>query len=180
MRSLFTRTMFILVACAIVIVGVAVSARYADAASKKLPLVSSEAISYHVSYNLINSVSVTIADLFSLNSDGLDHQITTSSTGRILVSAQVHITNPAGVAVRGSCVLLISDGTGPTNNLAEMGRPATWYTTDNPAYDLTVPVLGYATKQPGTYNVVVQCQQLGINGATAGNLANMILWELPE
>ena len=49
--------------------------------------------------------------------------------------------------------MLISDGPGPTNGLTEIGRAAVWYTTDNAAYDLIVPVVGYATKAPGTYNV---------------------------
>ena len=63
--------------------------------------------------------------------------------------------------------------------MTEIGvRPAVWFTTDNPAYNLTVPVLGYATKRQGTYNVVVECeQQLGINGGTTGQLDNMIVWE---
>ena len=34
-------------------------------------------------------------------------------------------------------------------------REATWYTVDNAACDLTVPIVGYAVKPAGTYNVVV-------------------------
>jgi hypothetical protein len=56
-------------------------------------------------------------------------------------------------------------------------RPAVWFTTANAAYDITVPVLGYVTKPPGTYNVVVECQQLAASGATVGILDNMIVWE---
>ena len=138
----------------------------------------SSAISYHVGFNLLNSTNTVIADLASKNSDSLDHQITTKSTGRILVSAQVRVQSPGGIAVRGACRLLISDGTGPTNGLIEISvRPAVWFTTDNAAYDLTVPVLGYVTKPPGTYNVVVECQQLAASGATVGILDNMIVWE---
>jgi hypothetical protein len=159
----FIKTMTVLYAC--MMVGCA-----------SLP--PSSAISYHVGFNLLNSTNTVIADLASKNSDSLDHQITTKSTGRILVSAQVHIQNPGGIAVRGGCRLLISDGTGPTNGLIEISvRPAVWFTTANAAYDITVPVLGYVTKPPGTYNVVVECQQLAASGATVGILDNMIVWE---
>jgi hypothetical protein len=79
--------------------------------------------------------------------------------------------------MRGACHMLISDGTGPTDGLTEIGRAAVWYTTDNAAYDLIVPVVGYATKAPGTYNVVVGCEQLAAVGATTGMLDNMIVWE---
>ena len=145
-------------------------------ATPKLP--PSTAISHSVAFNLINSTNTIIADLASQNLDGRDHQIRTLSEGRILVSAQVRIDNPRGIAVRGACHLFISDGTGPANGLTEIGvRPAVWFTTDNPAYNLTVPVLGYATKRQGTYNVVVECEQLGINGGTTGQLDNMIVWE---
>ncbi len=160
----------------IVIVGSAITTRYADAAPKAW-LPPSEAISHFVVYPLANSTNAVIADLAGQNSDGLDHQITVSSPGRIMVSAQVGIDNPAGIAVRGACHLFISDGTGPTNGLTEIGQPAVWHTTDNPAYDLTVTVLGYAIKPQGTYNVVVECEQLGAIGATGGRLANMIVWE---
>ena len=81
----FIRTMTVLYAC--MMVGCA-----------SLP--PSSAISYHVGFNLLNSTNTVIADLASKNSDSLDHQITTKSTGRILVSAQVHIQNPGGIAVR--------------------------------------------------------------------------------
>jgi hypothetical protein len=95
------------------------------------------------------------------------------------VSAQVRIDNRGrGIAVRGACHLFISDGTGPANGLTEISvRAAVWFTTDNPAYNLTVPVLGYATKRQGTYNVVVECEQLAFNGGTTGQLDNMIVWE---
>jgi hypothetical protein len=130
---------------------------------------------------LVNSTYTVVADLAGKNLDHSDHQITIKSQGRILVSAQVKISNPGGVAVRGGCHLLLSDGTGPTNGLTEISvRPATWFTTANPAYDLTVPILGYATKPPGTYNVVVECQQLAASGATTGQLDNMIVWEAAE
>lgn len=140
----------------------------------------SKAISNFVAFNLLNSTNTVIADLASKNSDSLDHQITIKSAGRILVSAQVQISNPGGIAVRGACHLFISDGTGPTNGLTEISRPATWFTTDNPAYDLTVPVLGYVTKSAGTYNVVVECEQLAANGRTTAVLDNMIVWVVSE
>jgi len=144
--------------------------------SPQLP--PSTAISYHVAFNLNNSTNTVIADLASKNSDSIDHQIVTQSEGRILVSAQVRISNPGGIAIRGACHLFISDGTGPSKGLTEISmRPAVWFTTDNAAYDLTVPILGYATKQPGTYNVVVQCEKLAANGATTAQLDNMIVWE---
>jgi len=144
------------------------------------PLPPSNAISYHVAFNLSNSTNTVIADLASKNSDALNHQITITSTGRILVSAQVRISNPGGIAVRGACHLFISDGTGPTNGLTEIGRAAVWYTTANAAYDLTVPVIGYAVKPAGTYNVVVECEQLAAIGATTAALDNMIVWEASQ
>jgi len=135
------------------------------------------AISNYRAYPLVNSTMMVVADLASRNSDNLDHQIKTASAGRVLASAQVHIQNPGGIAVRGACHMLMSDGTGPTNGLTEIGRAAVWYTIDNAAYDLIVPVVGYATKAPGTYNVVVECEQLAAVGATTGMLDNMIVWQ---
>ncbi len=141
-------------------------------------LAPSNAISHFVAFNLLNSTNIVVADLASKNSDGMDHQITTNSTGRILVSAQVRIGNPGGIGVRGACHLFISDGTGPNAGLSEISvRPAVWFTTDNAAYDLTLPVLGYSTKPLGTYNVVVECEQLAASGATTAQLDNMIVWE---
>ncbi len=137
----------------------------------------STAISNYRSYPLVNSTMKVVADLASQNSDNLDHQIKITSAGRILVSAQVHIDNPGGIAVRGACRLRISDGTGPTNGLTEIGRAAVWFTTENAAYNIAVPVVGYATKPPGTYNVVVECEQLAAAGATSGMLDNMVVWE---
>ena len=136
----------------------------------------SKAISNHVGFNLINSTNTTIADLAASNSGGSDHQITTHSESRIMVSAQVNITNPAGVAVRGSCQLLINDGSSPGSQLTVIGRPSVWFTTANPAYNLAVPVLGYVDKPAGKYNVVVQCQQLATVGSTVAVLDNMIVW----
>ncbi len=137
----------------------------------------STAVSYHVGFTLVNSSNTAIADLASMNSAGLDQQLMISTPGRILVSAQVQIQNPGGLAVRGACQMLMSDGTGPTNGLTVIGRPAVWFTTINAAYDLVVPVLGYAEKKPGKYNVVVECQQLGVSGGTVAILGNMIVWE---
>ena len=137
----------------------------------------STAISHYVAFNLLNSTPSVIADLASQNSDGLNHQIRIKSVGQILVSAQIHITNPGGIAVRGACHLRISDGTGPTNGLTEIGTPAVWYTTDDAAYDLTVTALGYTIKKRGTYNVVVECEQLAAIGATTAQLANMLVWQ---
>lgn len=149
---------------------------------------SSTAVSHYVAYPLpsgpSNSTLVPIGDLAGQNSDSSDHQIIIRFTGRILAVAQVHITNPGGIGVRGACELLISDGTGPQKGLSLMsgagvgGRVATWFTVDNPAYDLTVPVDGYATKPPGTYNVVVKCDQLAFNGATSADLNQLIVWAI--
>jgi hypothetical protein len=55
-------------------------------------------------------------------------------------------------------------------------RAAVWYTTDNPAYDLTVPVVGFAIKEPGKYNVVVECEQLAFTGGTRADLNQLIVW----
>jgi hypothetical protein len=94
-----------------------------------------------------NSTFIAVGDLAGMNCDSSNHQITVPLAGRSLAVAQVHITNPVGVAVRGWCKLRISDGTGPQNGLIQMGvREATWYTVDNAAYDLTVPIVGYAVK----------------------------------
>jgi hypothetical protein len=180
MQNLFARTIPVLSACIMVILGYAVTALYADAAPRPFQLPPSTAISHYVVYPLINLTNTVIADLASQNSDGLNHEITTASTGRILVSAQVHIKNPGGVAERGACKLFISSGTRPVNGWTQMGFAATWYTTDNAAYDLTVPVLGYAIEPAGTYNVAVACEQLGASGFTKAELANMIVWEAAQ
>lgn len=148
---------------------------FSSCTETKLP--PSNAISNYQSFNLVNSTYTVIADLASINSDHLNHQITISDSGRIMACAQVNIKNPGGIAVRGSCQLFISDGTGPSNGLTAPNRPAVWYTTENAAYDLTVPVVGYWVKPPGTYNVVVKCQQLAAAGSTTGMLDNMVVWE---
>ena len=135
------------------------------------------AISHNLALTLLNSTNIVIADLASHNLDGHDHQIHTLGGGRILAVAQVRISNPGGIAVRGACHLFISDGTGPNNGLQEMGRPAVWFTTDNAAYDITVTVVGYALKPAGKYNIVLQCEQLAASGATTAQLDNMIVWE---
>ena len=165
----------------IIVLGTFLIAGWANTPPPPSQLPPSKAISHFVAVNLVNSTNKVIADLASRNSDSSDHQITIKTHGRILVSAQVKISNPGGVAVRGGCSLWMSDGSGPTNGLTQISmRPATWYTVANPAYDLTVPVLGYATKSPGTYNVVLQCQQLAAAGATTGALDNLIVWEAAE
>jgi hypothetical protein len=64
MKNLFTRTIPALSACMTVIVGNAVTATYATAASKLPP---SKAISHFVAHNLINSTNTIIADLASQN-----------------------------------------------------------------------------------------------------------------
>lgn len=166
----FARTITFLYACMML-----------GCASAPPQLPPSKAISNFVAFNLVNSAYTVVADLASKNVDSSDHQITIKSKGRILVSAQAKISNPGGIAVRGACHLLMSDGTGPTNGLTEISvRPATWFTIANAAYDLTVPILGYATKPPGTYNVVVECEQLAASGGTTGQLDNMIVWEASE
>jgi hypothetical protein len=142
----------------------------------------SRAISHFVEFPLpdgaSNSTFVTIADLASINSDGRDHQIRTVSRGRIMISAQIHISNPGGVAVRGACQLMMSNGTGPLIGLRLVSpRSAVWHTTDNAAYDLTVPLLGYATMPPGKYNVVVRCEQLAFAGRTSARLDHMLVWQ---
>jgi hypothetical protein len=120
-----------------------------------------------------NSTFITLADLAGRNTDRADHQITMPFEGRIFAIAQVQITNPAGVAIRGSCRLRISDGTGPQNGLSLMGhREATWHTT----YDITVAVIGYARRDVGTYNVLVECEQLGFTGTIAAEMNELIVW----
>jgi hypothetical protein len=142
----------------------------------------SRAISHYVAYPLPddanNSTFVTIADLASKNSTGRDNQIRTVARGRIMISAQIHISNPGGVAVRGACQLLMSNGVGPLTGLKVVSpRNAVWYTTDNAAYDLTVPLLGYAVMPPGKYNVVVRCEQLAFTGRTTASLDHMLVWQ---
>jgi hypothetical protein len=161
----FARTLIFLFAC--MMLGWA-----SPPAPPQASLPPSTATSNFVAFNLVNSTYKVVADLASKNLGSSDHQIRTKLKGRILVSAQVKISNPGGIAVRGGCHLLMSDGTGPTNGLTEISvRPATWFTTANAAYDLTVPILGY---------VVVECQQLAATGATTGQLDNMIVWEAAE
>jgi hypothetical protein len=53
---------------------------------------------------------------------------------------------------------------------------ATWHTVNDPAYDLTVPLVGYAVKPAGTYNVVVECAHGAFAGATTGEMSNLIVW----
>jgi hypothetical protein len=149
-----------------------------NACTNELP--PSTAISNYRSYPLINSTYITVADLASKNNDDQNHQITITKAGRIMVSAQVRIDNAGGIAVRGASQLLISDGTGPNNGLTEMGRSAVYFSDNNPASQLIVPVQGFAIKQPGTYNVIVKCEQLGVVGRTAGMLDNMLVWEGKE
>ena len=120
-----------------------------------------------------NSTFIAVGDLAGKNSDRTDHQITVPFAGRILAAAQVQITNPGGIAIRGICRLRISDGTGPQNGLTMMGqRGANWQT----AYDLTVPIIGYAVRPAGTYNVLVECQQLAFTGAITGEMSELIVW----
>jgi hypothetical protein len=144
-------------------------------------LAPSSAVDNFRAFNLPSGVNnttyVTLGDLASQNSDSADHQITTTSTSRIMASAVVHITNPGGIAVRGSCRMFISDGTGPLNGLTEMNtRGATWHTVADPSFDLAVPVVGFATKTAGTYNVVMKCEQLAFDGSTTGEMSEMIVW----
>jgi hypothetical protein len=139
----------------------------------------SSAASHFVVYNLLDGAQKTtfipLGDLAGQNSDESNHQITVPFAGRILAIGQIHIINAGGVAVRGYCRLRISDGTGPQNGLTAMGE-AVWHTVDLPPYDLTVPVVGYAVKPAGTYNVVVECEQLAMAGSTAGNMSGLIVW----
>ena len=137
----------------------------------------SKAVSHFKTYNLINSTNTAIGDLASMNSDSSDHQIVTTRNGRILASAQVQINNATAMGIRGACSLYISDGTGPTNRLTEIGRSAIWYTTDNPAYNISVPVLGYRLKAAGTYNVVVMCMKLNAGGAVNALMSNLLVWQ---
>jgi hypothetical protein len=149
-------------------------ALFFSACSPELPPASS--ISNFRTYPLINTTYTTVADLAKNNSENTDHQITITKPSLIMVSAQVRIDNPGGIPVRGASQLFISDGTGSDIGLAEMGRPAVYYSDANPASQITVPLIGSAIKQPGTYNVIVKCQQLGALGKTTGMLDNMVVW----
>jgi hypothetical protein len=142
----------------------------------------SQAISNYRSYSLPagaqNSTFITVADLALQNSADSNYQFVTVQHGRIQAVAQVRIDNPAGKAVRGACKLRISDGTGPGNGLTDLTpRPAVWYTTENAAYSVIVPLVGYATKPPGTYNITVECTQLAFDGGTSAQLDNMVVFQ---
>jgi hypothetical protein len=141
-----------------------------------------QAISNYRSYPLPagnqNSTFIPVADLVLQNSADSNFQFTTLQQGRIQAVAQVRIDNPGGAAVRGACRLRISDGTGPANGLSDMTpRSAVWYTTENAAYSVVVPLVGYAVKTPGTYNITVECAQLAFNGATSAMLDNMVVFQ---
>lgn len=136
----------------------------------------STAISDNHSFPFIDLEQKTIADLASMNLDNLNYQITTSQEGRIMVAAQVGIGNPGGTAVRGSCRLYISDGTGPFNGEAELGRPAIFHTNNSASYDLVVAIFGSTLKPAGTYNVWVKCQKIFAGGAITAGLDNMAVW----
>ena len=145
----------------------------AGTVQQPLSTAASNSVTFTLPNKERNVTFVSIGDLAGKNSDASDHQMTLPFAGRILAIAQVLVTNPARAAVRGNCRLRISDGTGPQNGLTMMGqRAATWHT----ASDLTVPVIGYAMKDAGTYNVVVECAQLDFMGSTTGEMSQLIVW----
>jgi hypothetical protein len=124
-----------------------------------------------------NSTFVTVADLAISNSEDANKQFVVGGTGRIQAVAQVRISNPGGLPVRGACRLQIGEASASTTNMQDMTpRSAVWFTTDNAAYSVVVPVIGYSVKGPGTYNVAVQCAQLAFNGGTSAMLDNMVVF----
>lgn len=153
----------------IVIVGNGLMAREADAA----PLPPSTAISGEgdALVQLFPALTnIVIADLFSLNNFQADRRIRTVSTGRILVSAEVALRSDTVDSVE--CELLINDGTGPSTGLIPMGRPTF---ISGVSSEVPIPLVGYATKPAGTYNVQVVCRS--DIGTAGGLLLNMVVWQ---
>jgi hypothetical protein len=67
------------------------------AVSGCVSLPPSKGIGNYRAYNLINSKYTTIGDLAGSSSTDSDNQISISAPARIMVSAQVNITNPGGL-----------------------------------------------------------------------------------
>jgi hypothetical protein len=170
---------------------------YADVAAKTAPppplppskaIISSQEVFFGgPSTNSGNESSnfVTIGDLASMNDSQSDQQITTASSGRIMVSGHISITvySPGSAYdIQGICRLMISDGSGPTNGLTAMDRGSEWHTVTPSTSNLvfTIPMVGAAIKPAGTYNVLAQCfQTFGVSQATgiSAILDDMVVWE---
>jgi hypothetical protein len=100
-----------------------------------------------------------VIDLAAAHDGGADAQITVPYSARIMAFASVQVRNPDEVAREGSCVLRISDGTGPDTGLSSMSQT---YAFDLPAqsgFDVTAALQGAASKAAGTYNVQLACSE---------------------
>ena len=100
----------------------------------------------------------TVIDLASTHDGGADAQLTIPYSARIMAFASIQVRNPDAVAREASCVLRISDGTGPDSGLSSISQT---YTFDFPAqdgYDVSTALQGAASKPAGTYNVQLACE----------------------
>ena len=109
----------------------------------------------------------TVIDLASVHEGGADAQITIPYSARVMAFASVQVKNPDAAAREGSCVLRISDGTGPDAGLAAMSQT---YVFDFPAesgFDVSAALQGAASKPAGTYNVRLACEEASGEPLTA-------------
>ncbi len=113
------------------------------------------------------ATEATVIDLASIHDGGADAQITIPYSARVMAFASVQGKNPDAAAREGSCVLRISDGTGPGNGLSPMSQA---YAFDFPAqsgYDISAALQGAASKAAGTYNVQLACSETSGQPLTA-------------
>ena len=99
------------------------------------------------------ATEATVIDLASVHDGGADAQLTIPYSARVMAFATVQVKNPDAAAREGSCVLRISDGTGPDTGFSPMSQT---YAFDFPAqsgFDVTAALQGAASKAAGTYNV---------------------------
>ena len=99
-----------------------------------------------------------------------------------MISGLITITDTANAYdIQGACRLRISDGTGPANGLTVIGRGPEWHTVTPSTSNLvfSIPIIAYAVKPAGTYNVQAQCFQTfgGPQGSIGAVLDNMVVWE---
>jgi len=113
------------------------------------------------------ATEATVIDLASVHDGGADAQITIPYSARVMAFATVQVKNPDAAAREGTCVLRISDGTGPDSDLSPMSQT---YAFDFPAqsgFDVTAALQGAASKAAGTYNVRLACAETSGEPLTA-------------
>ena len=117
---------------------------------------ASSAATYDSCCTALTASYATVVDLASVNTSG-GGQITTTFPARILASASLDLRTNAATASVAVCTLQISDGTGPTNGLANMGIEDNLNFPATSLYHQRFPLLGWANKPAGTYNVQARC-----------------------